>query len=391
MKRKFKLLSVTLSFAFVIYIVLANKALYPGSILLFIIPFLLLNYKEVEISFVMLVISSISIFIATKLHSASLLETFINFASFIVFYIIKNIIEKKNSLEEEKLYILKNELIKKINEVESDIEFYNNYITKKIKTTDFIKRLTSFLKEIEDSKSDEETLRKVTKAIKMIFPDSSSLFIVSPYLSPVIEDIFRTKTPLFIPSTSKDTRYDKKVWKEEEKSIVLIPIIVFSKILAVLSVSSKQENYFSQDDFITLEIIANTASTTLENISLYKTIDDLARKDQLTGVFTRRVFEEKIEEEILVSARTKQPFCLFIIDIDHFKRINDTYGHQFGDKVLKEVAKAIMQNLREFDFVCRYGGEEFAIIMPNTTKKASIVIANNISNKISEIEFTSNN
>ncbi|MCX7641143.1 MAG: sensor domain-containing diguanylate cyclase [Elusimicrobiales bacterium] len=389
MIERFRLVIVTMFFAGVLYIIFAYKKIFPLSILAFVIPFSMLSYKEFEIGFIMVVIAFISALAAVKLNSASFIDTFNIVISVIAFYAVKSAIERKKILEVNRINNIKDELRKRISEIDSSNSFYEDYITKKLKIIDSTKRIISFLKDIENSSSEEEIMSKITKAIKMIFPNSSPIFVVSPYVSPVIEDVFRTKTPLFVPSTSKDTRYPKNVWKDEEKSVIVIPVIVFSKTIAVLSVSSQHDNYFTRDDFITIEIISNTASTTLENISLYRTLDNLARKDSLTGVFTRRIFDEKIEEEILVSARTKQPFCLFILDIDHFKRINDTYGHQVGDEVLKSVAKTILKNIREFDFLARYGGEEFAIIMPNTIKKNAVDISYLISKEINSIKFCS--
>jgi diguanylate cyclase (GGDEF)-like protein len=129
----------------------------------------------------------------------------------------------------------------------------------------------------------------------------------------------------------------------------------------------------------------------MENLSLYMTTEELARKDPLTGLFTHRSFQDKLDEEILVSARTKKPLSLAILDIDHFKKINDTYGHQSGDEVLKKLAEVISINVREVDFVARYGGEEFAVIMPQISKKDALNILNDIRNKVRSMEFYSGN
>ncbi|MGC8867253.1 MAG: GGDEF domain-containing protein [Elusimicrobiales bacterium] len=249
------------------------------------------------------------------------------------------------------------------------------------------KRIISFLKDIENSSSQENVMSNVTRAIKMLYPLSDVVFLVSPNTPPV-EDIFRTKTSLFIADTSKDSRYHSKIWSVKERSVIMLAIIVFSRVVGVLKIYAASEGYFTRDDFITLEIISTTASTTLENISLYRNLVNLARKDALTGLFTRRIFDEKIDEEILVSARTKKPFCLLIMDIDHFKRINDTYGHQVGDEVIKGLASTIISNVREFDFVARYGGEEFAVIMPLTGKKDAVEIALCISEAVKKLSFS---
>lgn len=391
MTKKIKISLSTITFAAVLYSVFAYKSFFPQSVLAFIIPFMILSYKETEIGFIMIFISFITSLAAINIHSAPKLNTLLNILSVIIFYIIKTSIEKKNIETNENI---KNqiELTKKeISKIETDIKFYNDYISKKQKIIESKKRILSFLKDIENSTTEEETMSNVTKAVKILYPQSLSIFIVSPYTSKPVEDVFKTKTPIFIPSIPKDSRYPKNSWDEKEKSAIIIPLITFSKTIAALKITSQIENYFSRDDFITLEIILNTASTTIENISLYRSIDNLARKDPLTGVFTRRIFDEKIEEEILVSARTKQPFSLLIIDIDHFKKVNDTYGHKMGDEVLKEVSKVIINQIREFDFASRYGGEEFAIIMPNTSKNKGLELAKKIAEEIKKLRFNYHN
>lgn len=375
------------SFALILYTMFAYSRSFPEIILAFIIPFSILSYKEAEIGFLMIFISFISSLAAVKLNHASITHSFLMLVAVILFYAIKAALERKKVVKINELNSLAEKYRKDLSNIDSEIRFYNDYILKKQRLIEQRKKLLSLLKDIENSQTEEETISKLTKSIKMLYPDASYLFIVSPYTSPAVDDVFRTKTPLFIPSTSKDTRYPKGIWSERENSIIMIPLIVFSKTTAVISLSASKDNYFTKDDFIILEIIANTASTTMENISLYRNLDNLARKDPLTGVFTRRIFDEKIEEEILVSARTRQPFCLFIMDIDHFKRINDTYGHQAGDEVLKQVAQLASKNIREFDFISRYGGEEFAIIMPNTSKREAILIAKRIADEIRNTHF----
>jgi diguanylate cyclase len=93
---------------------------------------------------------------------------------------------------------------------------------------------------------------------------------------------------------------------------------------------------------------------------------DLAMKDPLTGVFNRLAYEERLDSELQRWRRYQEPLSLVVIDVDHFKRINDTFGHLAGDKALKALSTRLVKNLREVDFVARYGGEEFVVIMPNT-------------------------
>lgn len=110
--------------------------------------------------------------------------------------------------------------------------------------------------------------------------------------------------------------------------------------------------------------------------------------DPLTGFFSKRHFFTQIQTYFELSHRYKQPFSLAMIDIDHFKRINDTYGHPTGDFVLKELAKLVEQNIRKASSAYRYGGEEFAIILPNTTKEGAFTMADRLRHKIEAHRIT---
>ncbi|OGB89257.1 hypothetical protein A2625_03720 [candidate division WOR-1 bacterium RIFCSPHIGHO2_01_FULL_53_15] len=104
----------------------------------------------------------------------------------------------------------------------------------------------------------------------------------------------------------------------------------------------------------------------------YRELEKLSIVDELTGVYNRRYFNRMIEAEFIRAKRQGHPLSLLMIDIDHFKKLNDVYGHQFGDRVLKAVAKAIEKTARDkIDIVARYGGEEFAAILPDTNKEGS--------------------
>lgn len=115
-----------------------------------------------------------------------------------------------------------------------------------------------------------------------------------------------------------------------------------------------------------------------------------ANTDELTGLFNRRSFDRRLAEELLRSKRYEHDFCLMIIDIDLFKRINDTYGHQEGDKVLQEMADRLRENVRVTDAVFRYGGEELAVILPETDLGAAMEQAKRINKAIGDRAFTLN-
>ena len=113
----------------------------------------------------------------------------------------------------------------------------------------------------------------------------------------------------------------------------------------------------------------------------------LATIDGLTELYNHRYFQETLKNQVEIAKRYNQTFSLIIIDIDFFKKFNDTYGHQAGDAVLKQVAQTLKKNSRTTDVVCRYGGEEMSIILPNTSLEEALLSANRFNKAVEEKEF----
>ena len=137
-------------------------------------------------------------------------------------------------------------------------------------------------------------------------------------------------------------------------------------------------------DIPAMSIFGNQVAITLQNAHLMEEVQKMAVLDDLTGVYNRRHFFELAEHEFKEARRYELPLSAMIIDIDHFKKVNDTYGHIIGDQVLKNTADIIKNNLREQDTMGRYGGEEFSIIMPVTDQKEAHKVALRLKEKVSE-------
>lgn len=134
--------------------------------------------------------------------------------------------------------------------------------------------------------------------------------------------------------------------------------------------------------------LSNLLGLAIENIRLYERVFQQSIIDSLTGCYNRRYFDTKLEEEIKRCARYKRPLSLLMIDINGFKEINDTMGHRQGDVVLQEVGQVLRRSTREVDIVARYGGDEFTIILPETSRENALVKAGSLSRIIAEQEFT---
>jgi diguanylate cyclase (GGDEF)-like protein len=114
----------------------------------------------------------------------------------------------------------------------------------------------------------------------------------------------------------------------------------------------------------------------------YEELQKIVVRDALTNVYNRGFFDEAIEKYVAMSKRSGRPICMMMVDVDYFKRVNDTYGHAEGDLVLQLIAEAIVASLRVSDYVCRYGGEEFAILLPQTELAQAKVLAERIVDEV---------
>ncbi|MEW6170955.1 MAG: GGDEF domain-containing protein, partial [Candidatus Omnitrophota bacterium] len=137
-------------------------------------------------------------------------------------------------------------------------------------------------------------------------------------------------------------------------------------------------NGLKEEDKDKLFILTGQLTLFLRRARLYQRLQELAITDSLTGLFNRRYFLERFEEEFKRAKKFKLNFSLLMIDIDHFKSYNDRYGHLTGDIILKEIAQILKTSIRQIDLVSRFGGEEFAVILPKATKETASFVAERI-------------
>jgi diguanylate cyclase (GGDEF)-like protein len=170
------------------------------------------------------------------------------------------------------------------------------------------------------------------------------------------------------------------------KDIVWLPLYIGGVNVGVLMVSSIYG--FKKADITFLEHAVKELSVSLDNARIHRKVNELSLTDELTGLYNRRKMDEVIELEFNKAKRYGNSLSIMILDIDHFKRINDFYGHKTGDIVLSKIGGILNRNIRTIDTAVRYGGEEFVIILPQTDFNGAVISAKKIKNLIRKQNFT---
>lgn len=173
-----------------------------------------------------------------------------------------------------------------------------------------------------------------------------------------------------------------------EGHLLILPLAVHGYLWGLLVLERKaQREPFTKGDYQQIEVLVEHLAILLENIRLYRQTADQAVRDGLTGLLNHRRLQERMKEELSRSLRYQHPMTLLMIDVDYFKRYNDTYGHQQGDEVLQMLAQILRQNVRHSDIVGRYGGEEFAVVLPETGKDSAVALAQRLCEVVASTPF----
>jgi diguanylate cyclase (GGDEF)-like protein len=169
---------------------------------------------------------------------------------------------------------------------------------------------------------------------------------------------------------------------------LIIPFRSKFEINGILCLASKEETFgeqYTAEEQRYMDIIASFASVAIENARLY----EMATLDRKTGLFNHGHFQNRLVEEIERAERYKSDLSLMILDLDHFKQVNDTHGHVVGDEVLKRLARTLREQIRSFDIPARFGGEEFTVILPETDSKSSLIVAERLRKAVEKLSFGS--
>lgn len=242
----------------------------------------------------------------------------------------------------------------------------------------------------------ENTFKVVAENLKQMIPAAQSVilfgvsqtenhvlkaeYIHSPYLDFVRgvavrndEGILGKATEMNRTLLVQDTeKIDLQNLINNERAVIVAPLKAEEEILGLLYVGAAKERAFSEEARSLVETVSYQASIAIKNARLYEQTQQMAFTDGLTGLYLHRFFQVRLNEEIAWADRYKKSICLVMVDADKFKEFNDTLGHPAGDALLIEIAALLKDKVRSTDIVCRYGGDEFALILKDTPKDEAV-------------------
>ncbi len=181
--------------------------------------------------------------------------------------------------------------------------------------------------------------------------------------------------------------FTKKVRIRGMQSLLVLPLVAVDRVVGSLVLASRRPGVFTRQIRILLQVIADQAALSWENAIMMRKLEDLATLDGLTGLHNRRVFQEALSRKVAEARRSGARLSLIMTDLDRFKSVNDTHGHQAGDMVLTRFGAVIRRNVREVDLACRYGGEEFVVICQDAEGVGAHLLAERIRKEMEREEM----
>jgi len=198
----------------------------------------------------------------------------------------------------------------------------------------------------------------------------------------LVRKVCRLDEPISVKDVSD--RDDYKHLSAKPGSVMIVPLSAHGRNSGVLVAESDTSDLFTDRDLKMFSVVARSTALALENAELHKRTEELTINDELTDTYNYRYFVRKLEEEKRRALRYNLPLSIIMVDIDWFKKLNDTYGHEVGNIVLKELSGIIKKCIRDVDIFARYGGEEFVIILPQTPQVEASRIGERIRKQVED-------
>lgn len=275
-----------------------------------------------------------------------------------------------------------------IKNIDKDTDFYSARAKQLELQIQGRKELSAFTKEMGRILDPELVKKRLLEKIESLFHGERISFSASGLENDAVTQwVSERKIAVLIKDVAADPRFSSFRNSPQlvgNGSVLAVPLIVGKSLFGIIRIDSKTPQRFMETDLQQLELYANIAALALENSQLYRRLHAMATQDELTGLATHKKFQERLTEEILRAARYRFSLSLAILDIDHFKMVNDRFGHLVGDDVLRKVSEILKKKCREVDFAARYGGEEFAVLLPQTGLEQSFEFAEQIRKTIAQ-------
>ena len=365
--------------------------------------FLVIVWVEGQAVTIVYFILSFILLLVTQTRGTSAFAEYFNlivyaFLGYLVYFFNENI---KNEASVNKDFIKEEKARYEGNlEKKSSLDSKKNDLEKQIRD---LEKMSSLLSEALIYKKDAKVVNVVLQKLNELFPNSVLIYsiktedsefvvfkvngidtdLIGKKVDSFANMVYKTKLPLLIDDC--DLYIGQPVERhflQDYKSIMAVPVFLHNNEFGVLSCYRKSKKSFKSQDLRLLQYIGDIKSNLLVNIALYNEINRLAKIDGVTGLYVQKAFFDRISQEMFRAKKHETSFSLLVIDIDDFKKFNDSYGHQIGDVVLVKVAETIKNSIRKNDFPSRYGGDEFFIILPETKIKGALVLAERIRSKV---------
>jgi diguanylate cyclase (GGDEF)-like protein/PAS domain S-box-containing protein len=218
-------------------------------------------------------------------------------------------------------------------------------------------------------------LPNFSEVINHVYPADNDLFLEIKRSSP---------RPVILRDAQQDPRFERWGKADYTHGWMGLPLCVRGEPIGYLTMDSREVGAYSEQDAVMVQAFADEVAIAIENANLFKQVQHLAITDPLTGLNNRRYFFEAARHELERARRYQSSLSLIMLDIDHFKRVNDTYGHQVGDRVLVGVTNRCREKLREVDICARYGGEEFVFLLPETDLERARQVAERLCSVVND-------